>query len=142
MKALLFLPLLLAASCGWNAAGTTGCVPVGPARALPHVLRESSGVAWSRSQEGVFFSHNDGGHAASIYAIDVGGGLRGEIPLQGASNRDWEDIATGTCPAGACIYVADVGDNEEVRDQIVLYRVGSSVCPAGRRGVLRQQRTW
>ncbi len=123
MKTLLLVPLLVAGSCGWNAAGTTGCQPTGQVRALPGILRETSGVAWSRSQPGVLFSHNDGGHGASIYALDVQGSLLGEIPLIGVPNRDWEDIATGECEAGACIYLADVGDNEEVRDHIVLYRV-------------------
>jgi len=123
MRTLFLLPLFLVGSCGWNAAGTTACVPAGPAQALPEILRESSGVAWSRSKEGVLFSHNDGGHAASIYALSVQGALLGEIPLTGIQNRDWEDIATGECAAGSCIYVADVGDNAEIRDQIVLYRV-------------------
>ncbi|MBT8397014.1 MAG: hypothetical protein KJN92_08610 [Gemmatimonadetes bacterium] len=123
MRALTLLLPLLVLSCGWNAAGTTACVAAGPARALPDVLRESSGVAWSRSQDGILFSHNDGGHPASIYAIDFSGALLAEIPLDGASNRDWEDIATGECEAGSCIYIADVGDNEEVRARITLYRL-------------------
>ncbi len=123
MRALFPFPLLLAVSCGWNAAGTTSCVPAGPARVLPAILNESSGVAWSRSSEGVLFSHNDGGHPASIYALGVDGTLLGEIPLAGVRNRDWEDIATADCAQGSCIYLADVGDNAEVREEVVLYRV-------------------
>ncbi len=123
MRASTLLLPLFAVSCGWNAAGTTACVATGPARALPDNLRESSGVAWSRSRDGILFSHNDGGHPASIYALDANGGLVGEIPLEGASNRDWEDIATADCDAGSCIYIADVGDNQEVRDRITLYRI-------------------
>ena len=123
MRALFLFPLLLVVSCGWNAAGTTSCVPAGPARALPEALYESSGVAWSRSSDGVLFSHNDGGHAASVYALGLDGTLLGEIPLAGVRNRDWEDIATADCAQGSCIYLADVGDNAEVREEIVLYRV-------------------
>ena len=96
---------------------------MGQARALPRVLRESSGVAWSRSEPGVLFSHNDGGHEATIYVLDREGSLLGEIPLQGARNQDWEDLATGVCPSGPCIYVADVGDNDRVRRQITLFRI-------------------
>lgn len=110
-------------SCGWNAAGTTGCEPVGSAVPLPETLRESSGVAWSRVRPGVLFSHNDGGHEAKIHALDTQGRLIGEIPLEGVGNRDWEDMATGPCEGGACLYLADVGDNQEERDQIVVYRV-------------------
>lgn len=93
------------------------------AQRLPEILRESSGVAWSRISDGVLFSHNDGGHEASIYALDLQGTLLGEIPLVGVRNRDWEDIATGECGAGACIYLADIGDNAVAREQIVLYRI-------------------
>ncbi len=101
----------------------TGCQPSGPGLALPAVLRESSGVAWSRSQPAVLLSHNDSGHDPIIYALDPQGKPVGEIPLRGARNRDWEDIATGACDSGACIYVADTGDNGEVHDRVVLYRI-------------------
>jgi len=80
-------------------------------------------VAWSRVSPGVLWSHNDSGHEASLYAMDTQGNLLGTVPLQGAVNRDWEDMATGPCPAGSCLYVGDMGDNAEVRDGIVLYRV-------------------
>jgi hypothetical protein len=109
--------------CGWSAAGITGCRPSGLAVGLPAVLRESSGVAWSRSRPGVLLSHNDSGHTPTLYALNPDGRLLGAITLGGARNRDWEDIATGECDAGMCIYVADTGDNDEVREQISLYRV-------------------
>jgi hypothetical protein len=71
----------------------------------------------------LLFSHNDGGHEATIYVLDLAGSLQGEIPLAGTRNRDWEDIATGECPSGNCIYVADIGDNQEIREEIFLYRI-------------------
>lgn len=120
---LLFPFLTFAACSAWNAAGMTGCRSAGMTLALPEVLRESSGVAWSRSKPGVLLSHNDSGHDPIIYALDWQGGLVGEIPLRGARNRDWEDIATGECETGTCIYVADTGDNAEVRKRVVLYRL-------------------
>ena len=91
--------------------------------ALPGALRETSGVAWSRIKPDVLFSHNDGGHNPTLFALDLEGDILGEIPLTGAENRDWEDLAVGECPAGSCVYVADVGDNGEVRDHVTLYRV-------------------
>ena len=84
-SSLLIVSLLVAGSCGWNAAGITGCEPMGPARALPDVLQESSGVAWSRSGDGILFSHNDGGNQPSIYALNPAGEILGEIPLDGRS---------------------------------------------------------
>ena len=110
-------------SCGWNAAGTTGCQPSSPTRPLPDVLKESSGVAWSRARSGVLLSHNDSGNEARVYALSPQGELLGDLLLRGVRNRDWEDIATGECPMGSCIYVADTGDNEEVRARVVLYRL-------------------
>lgn len=32
------------------------------------------------------------------------------------SVTDWEDIARGGCALGACLYLADTGDNSERRD--------------------------
>ena len=40
---------------------------------LPPELRESSGLAVSRTQPGVLWSHNDSGDAPTLYAIDVKG---------------------------------------------------------------------
>ena len=39
------------------------------------------------------------------------------------SINDWEDIARGRCDLGACLYLADTGDNDERRDMISLYRL-------------------
>jgi hypothetical protein len=123
VKALSALALLLVSACGWNAAGNTGCSPASRAVGLPEALGESSGVAWSKVRDGVLLSHNDGGHEATIFALGLDGSLIGEVPLEGARNRDWEDIATAPCEEEACIYVADIGDNELVRNRIVLYRL-------------------
>jgi hypothetical protein len=111
------------AGCFWNAAGPTGCVPVGAPIPLPEVLGETSGVAFSRAAEGVLLTHNDGGHAAWVYALDTLGQVLGELQVAGAENQDWEDIATSECDEGACIYLADIGDNQLARDSIVLYRL-------------------
>lgn len=133
MKARLtfLLTVGLAGGCAWNAAGTTGCQPNGSALALPAALEESSGVAFSRAAQGVLWSHNDGGNSPTLFALGTTGRLLGELPLQNATNQDWEDIATGPCAQGACIYLADVGDNQEVRGHIVLYRVKDPGLPDG-----------
>ncbi len=115
--------LVFAGGCGWNAAGSTGCRPMDGPLPLPEILVESSGIAWSRARSGVLFSHNDGGHDPVIYALDSHGSVVGEIPLSGVPNQDWEDIATASCAEGSCIYLADVGDNAEVRDSVFLYRI-------------------
>jgi hypothetical protein len=37
--------------------------------------------------------------------------------------RDWEDLAIGRCEGGSCLYLADTGDNTEVRPQLQLLRI-------------------
>jgi hypothetical protein len=123
MKGSLLLPLvILASGCPWNAAGTSGCRPTGPPLPLPEALNESSGIARSLSHPGVLWTHNDG-QDPSLYAIDETGSLLATIRVSGARMRDWEDLATAPCGDEACIYLADTGDNLEVRPEIQLLRL-------------------
>ena len=58
-----------------------------------------------------------------LFALDSKGTVTGRVRLTGAKVEDWEAIALGPCPAGSCIYVGDIGDNEAERDRITVYRV-------------------
>ena len=49
--------------------------------------------------------------------------ITARVRLTGATVEDWEAIAIGPCPAGSCIYVADIGDNNAARTRITIYRV-------------------
>jgi hypothetical protein len=120
------LAALASTGCPWNAAGSTGCQPIEPARPLPEILKESSGVAWSLARPGVIYSHNDGGDDPYLYALDSSGNLQARIPLAGIENRDWEDMATARCDAGSCIYLADTGDNYARWAESFLYRIVDS----------------
>jgi hypothetical protein len=115
--------------CTGSAAQDAACAASGPGYRLPNTLKESSGLAWSPDQGGVLWSHNDSGHPAEIYAVDTEGVLLATVPLTGARNRDWEDMATGRCEAGTCIYLADTGDNGEERRSVRLYRVSEPTVP-------------
>lgn len=90
---------------------------------LPAEVGESSGLAISRTRPGVFWTHNDAGHDATLFAIDSTGLLLASIEVTGARNVDWEDIALAACPGGECLYIGDIGDNRENREEIVVYRV-------------------
>jgi hypothetical protein len=85
-------------------------------------LIEASGLAASAVHAGVYYAQNDSGNAASVFAFDVRGADQGEYRLTGTNNVDWEDLARGPCPAGSCIYVGDIGDNDQVRPSYVVYR--------------------
>ena len=94
-------------------------------------LRESSGVAVSRAHPGVLWTHNDSGDGPFIYATDTMGTDRGALRVTGADAVDWEDIALGPCPrgTGSCLYLADTGDNNEVRSSVVVYAVPEPAPP-------------
>lgn len=91
-------------------------------------LRESSGLIASRRHAGVFWSHNDSGDGARLFAFRRDGspvhpaaaapytGLQ----ITGATNRDWEDIAIDD--AGN-LYVADIGNNAQGRRDLGVYVV-------------------
>ena len=71
------------------------------------VIKESSGVGKSRAYEGIFWTHNDSGNAAELFAIKADGTLVATVPVAGASNLDWEDMAV----ADGFVYVGDIGNN-------------------------------
>lgn len=96
-------------------------------RALGPVLApvvELSGLAASRSQPGVLFAHNDSGDSARFWALSAStGAVLQEFLVQGASNRDWEDLSLGPCDAGSCLFLGDIGDNSRVRTDYAVYVV-------------------
>mgnify|MGYP000580552056 CR=1 FL=1 len=86
-------------------------------------LSESSGVAASRIRPGVFFTHGDGGEPR-IYAFRADGRALESVEVAGAELDDWEDIAAAPCPdKGDCLYIGDIGDNDEQRGSITVYVV-------------------
>ncbi|MBL0937251.1 MAG: hypothetical protein IBJ03_00040 [Gemmatimonadaceae bacterium] len=86
-------------------------------------IDESSGLTPSSSDSLLFWTHNDSGNDARLYAIDSTGKSLGSVRVRGATNSDWEGIASGPCPEGQCLYIADVGDNSAKRPLVVLWRV-------------------
>ncbi len=88
-------------------------------------LRELSGIATSRRNPGVLYVHNDSGDGPRVYALNEKAHLLGVLTIQGAQNRDWEDIAIGPGPdpSVSYVYIGDIGDNGSKRSEIIVYRV-------------------
>jgi hypothetical protein len=90
-------------------------------------LVEASGVAPGIARPGVFWSHNDSGNEPRLFAFDSAGRSLGELRVTGATNRDWEAIATGPCGAGdaasSCVYLGDIGDNSGRQAEVIVWRV-------------------
>lgn len=97
------------------------CAAVQPMTKLPDV-REASGLAVGRRTPGVLWTHNDSGNAATLFALDSAGVVRGRVRVP-IRTRDWEDVSAGRCPAGECLYLADIGDNRMVRSGVQIYRL-------------------
>ena len=88
------------------------------------LLTEASGAVASPRHQGVLWMHNDhGDHPARVFAVSTAGKDLGQLVLPGVDNHDFEDIAAAPCPdlAGACIYVADTGNNLLDRTDVVVY---------------------
>ena len=88
-------------------------------------VSESSGLAASRTMPGAYWTHNDSGDGPFIYAFDTRGDSLGIFRVTGAQARDWEDMAAGPGPQAnkSYLYIGDIGDNDAVRDEVVVYRV-------------------
>lgn len=102
-------------------------------------VNESSGVAASKCQSDVFWTHNDSGDGPIIYAFSQNGENLGTWRVNGADNVDWEDMATGRTRDGRCfIYIADTGNNKLDREVLVIYRVEEPIVTEANKGVQRQ----
>ncbi len=93
---------------------------------------ESSGIAVGRRDEAVWYTVEDAGSEPYIQIVSSSGTYVGQQYLIGASNVDWEDLASGPCPpsvaADSCLYIADIGDNDETREDIVIWAVAESTA--------------
>ncbi len=88
-------------------------------------IDEASGLATSWLNEGIFWTHNDSGDSARVFGIDANGQTVTVVALAGVTAIDIEDIAVGPCSSAdptPCVWVADIGDNDERRPSVALYR--------------------
>ncbi len=92
-------------------------------------IKESSGLVASRSRPGAYWTHNDSGDGPFIYAFDTRGESLGVFRVTGAELTDWEDISIGPGPQRdkSYLYIADIGDNDQQRSEVVVYRVAEPV---------------
>ncbi|CAN5505607.1 hypothetical protein BH10ACI3_BH10ACI3_19700 [soil metagenome] len=87
-------------------------------------ITESSGIAASRCQSNVLWTHNDSGDDAFIFALNTTGGSLGTWRIPNAQNIDWEDIATYKDKAGKCfVFIGEIGDNKAKRHEHTIYRI-------------------
>ncbi|WP_254624024.1 cell wall anchor protein [Myxococcus sp. CA033] len=72
------------------------------------LIVEPSGLAASRVTPGAIYVHNE--DVNDIVAISTTtAATLGSFKVAGVTPQDWEDVATGPCPTGFCIYMGDIG---------------------------------
>lgn len=85
-------------------------------------LDEASGIVASKKNDGFLWSHNDSGDSNRLFLIDTFGKGMKQFVIQGAENRDWEDIALISDSNGsAVVYIADFGDNNATHSSYAIY---------------------
>ena len=133
-SAFVILAGLFATACSWVSPHSQKTVaadpasPWGPPQIVGKIeskdIIESSGIAASKCQPGVFWTHNDSGDDAFIFAINQKGENLGTWHVKNSENIDWEDIAQFKDGSGKCfIYIGEIGDNKIQRPVHGVYRV-------------------
>ena len=133
-RLILIFPLILAAA---TARAEPTSQPAAVGRIEAKAIAESSGLVESRQYPGVYWTENDSGNPAALYAITREGKLLGTFPVR-AANRDWEDLAIDD--AGR-IYIAETGNNDRRHAEVAVYRVAEP-DPRATPMALAVERTW
>jgi len=136
---LLILPLLSAGFAAGENKPAPGPIEYGQGRELCKLanaeIYESSGLACGRRNRNVFWTHNDSGGGRYIFAFNSKGEDLATYRLQGAINRDWEDMASCTLDGRSFLLIGDIGDNSEWRDDCTIYVVPEPPVSPKKRGV-------
>ena len=97
--------------------------PVAVGRIEANDITESSGLSASECQD-VLWTHNDAGSGPVLFGMSIEGKHLGAWRVEGATNIDWESIASYKDASGKCfLVIGDIGDNDEARSELVIYRV-------------------
>jgi hypothetical protein len=99
---------------------------------LDAAVDESSGLAASRRNPALVWTHNDSGDDPVVHCADRRARSCGAWRVTGATARDWEDMAVGPGPeAGrSYLYLGDIGDNLEDQPRVSVFRVPEPAAPA------------
>ena len=89
-------------------------------------MREASGLVASPRHAGHYWLHNDSGNEPELFLIDSTGNAVGRVRVEGAANRDWEDISR----RGDTLLIAETGDNQARWDTVFVHAVVEPVSIA------------
>ena len=75
-------------------------------------IQESSGIVASRQFEGVYWTLNDSGNPAALYATKHNGELIQKIEINGSRNFDWEALGIDDKNQ---LWIGEIGNNSRLR---------------------------
>ena len=78
-------------------------------------IQESSGIVTSQQFEGVYWTLNDSGNPATLYATKLNGELIQEIAVRGSENFDWEALGID---AENRLWIGEIGNNSRLRQDL------------------------
>lgn len=115
----LTLACALAATVAWSDSGGS---PVDwlAGRIADPALTEISGAAASSLQPGSFWLIEDSRSPAQLTRVGRDGALLQTVSIDGAPNRDWEDLALADIDGVPTLIIADIGDNEARHPSVFL----------------------
>lgn len=120
MKSLYLLLILTIATGNYTSAAEVseklGIPPWCPIGQYTHpAIRESSGIVASRQFEGVYWTLNDSGNPAALYATKLNGELIQEISVQDSQNFDWEALGIDDQNQ---LWIGEIGNNSRLRTDL------------------------
>ena len=120
MKRLLLLSIFalsigtcVAVAAPSDAPGTPPWKPIG--KYTHPDIQESSGIVTSQQFEGVYWTLNDSGNPATLYATKLNGELIQEIPVRGSKNFDWEALGIDSENR---LWIGEIGNNSRLRQDL------------------------
>ena len=92
---------------------------------LTRPLPEASGIADSKSFSDHLWVLEDSGNPPELFLLKHEGFVTDSFMLDGATNRDWEEVALGKGPDDGVnyLYVGDIGDNDLQYSSYIIYRM-------------------
>ncbi|OFZ17203.1 MAG: hypothetical protein A2X86_01770 [Bdellovibrionales bacterium GWA2_49_15] len=83
------------------------------------MIPEASGLAYSKIFPNRLYHNNDSGDGPFFYFTDLEGAKTQKIAVADFTPRDVEEVALGPCQTNeSCLFLADIGDNKEVRPNV------------------------
>ena len=92
----------------------------------PGIIEEASGLASSATMSGYLWTLQDSGRPNSLYLVSADGKAIKEFNIPGATNHDWEDLASGPGPVEGVnyLYIGETGNNNPpMTSTNIIYRI-------------------